>query len=53
MTNRFRVPLDELEDDAHVAASEQVTEQPAPRLPETGVWSPVPAFGDGMTGDDD
>lgn len=50
---RFAVPLTELEGDAHVSTSEQVTEQPEPRLHEPLVAGPrLHPFGDGATGGD-
>lgn len=48
----YRVPIEQLEGSARVPQAEQVTEQAAPRLPETGVWPAVPGGG-GPDGDGD
>jgi hypothetical protein len=53
MSNRYAVPLEQLETRAHVSVGEQVQEQPEPRLHAPLVAGPhLHPYGDGATGAD-
>jgi hypothetical protein len=53
MTGRFDVPIEQLEEQARVAAAAQVQVQAEPRLHEPLVSGPqLPPYGDGATGAD-